>query len=164
MDNTGNFSFEVLQFALKLVCDVELISWTGEEGRERGDPAEESGYIINRHKHWFAIRKIKDHWWNLDSLLDRPQHVSPFYLTAMLSQFREEGCSVFLIRGALLEAGVYRFGDHDAAQWVVWWRESQLLPSANTLPSQQSNTHAYQTTGSDDEDLMLAIAMSQSLE
>lgn len=173
VDNTGNFSFNVLQSALQSVCDVELISWSGEEGRERGDPAQEAGFIINREKHWFALRKVKDHWWNLDSLLDRPEYVSPFYLTALLSQFRADGCSVFLVRGALLDAGTYRYGDHDTTPWVVWWRESQLLPSSHSSSQQQHSTGpisshllAAAATAQEedmDEELMLAIAMSESL-
>lgn len=153
------------------MCEVELISWTGEEGRERGDPTEEAGFIINRQSHWFALRKVKDHFWNLDSLLNRPEHISAFYLTALLSQFREDGCSVFLIRGTLLEAGVYRYGDYDAPQWVVWWRESQLLSTntaTNTSQQETLNGHLRvaglgREEDNDDDELMLAIAMSESL-
>ena len=73
---------------------------------------------------------------------------------------------MFLIRGALFEAGVYRHGDHDAAQWVVWWKESQLLRESGGQQHAASASSVGAIDGdgnSEDEELMLAIAMSESL-
>ena len=40
-------------------------------------------------------------WWNLNSTLDRPEAISDFYLSAFLQSMRQEGYSIFVVRGTL---------------------------------------------------------------
>lgn len=168
VDNNGNFSFDVLNYALNKVCEVDLISWAGNEGRTHEDLSNESGFIINSEHHWFAIRKIKDNWWNLDSLLEKPQHISSFYLEALLSQFREDNCAIFLIRGILPECGTIKDNSSDEAN-VIWWEESRLLGDAPNGRSSAQRPAGNIGVNSDlygdenDEDIMLAIALSESM-
>ena len=157
VDATGNFSFDVLKTALKNLYNVELISWTGEEGRSHIDPENESGFIINRKSHWYALRKIHDHWWNLDSLLDKPEHISPFYLSAYVAQLRNEGSSVFLVRGELPVCGHFNHDLDDTNPQALLWEESKLLGTKH----ESSNLSNYNEN--DDEDLMLALALSESM-
>ncbi len=161
MDNTGNFSFDVLNHALRSVCEVELLSWTGSEGRNHLDPNLEVGFIINQNNHWYTIRKVVDHWWNLDSLLEKPSHISPFYLNALLSQLRDDGCSIFLVRGNLSEAGTNKYTANDDPQGV-WWEQSRLLGNSSQEFSANYPLKSHNDNDLDD-DTMLAIALSESL-
>ena len=182
VDQTGNFSFEVLRTALQRICDVDLISWTGDEGRNIIDPTKEQAFIINREHHWFTIRKIKNNWWNLDSLLEKPAHISPFYLTALLGQFRDEEFSVFIVHGDLPSGGYLTYdntshtrtdstgggtgssGSSSEFPQAIWWEESRLLDQNEPHHSTVYTGPTPNEYGDDlDEDMMLAIALSESL-
>ena len=183
VDQTGNFSYEVLRTALQRICSVNLISWTGDEGRNIIDPTKEQAFIINREHHWFTIRKIKNNWWNLDSLLDKPVHISPFYLTALLGQYRDEECSVFIVHGDLPSGGYLTYDNtsHTRAggtgggagssgssssefPQAIWWEESRLLDQNESHHNKVYTGPTPDEYGDDlDEDMMLAIALSESL-
>lgn len=47
----------------------------------------------------FAIRKIENSWWDLNSTHNAPVFLSPLYLGAFLKQLQVEGYSIFVIRG-----------------------------------------------------------------
>ncbi|CAM9166412.1 unnamed protein product, partial [Ectocarpus fasciculatus] len=106
VDESGNFSVQVLRSALQRSHGLDLVSWSSEVGRGTKDPTEENGFVVNAHDHWFAIRQINMQWWDLNSTLDKPGYISNFYLSALLSQYREEGCTVFLVVGNLPSCGV----------------------------------------------------------
>lgn len=58
----------------------------------------------------FTIRRIAPHgWWNLNSLFPAPEALSDFYLAAFLDSLRDQGYTIFVVRGPLparqLEAG-----------------------------------------------------------
>jgi ataxin-3 len=126
------------------------------------------GFIINRNEHWFALRKIRNHWWNLDSLLEKPEHISPFYLSAYAAQLRNEGSSVFLIRGELPACGEFHRDMDEANPQALLWSESQLLGKRNTNNSSNTTNQGQSGGGysgnDDDDDLMLALALSESLQ
>lgn len=152
----------MLNTALKNSFGCELISWTGELGRLQIDPENENGFIINRHAHWYSLRKIGTHWWNLDSLIDKPEHISPFYLSAYVAQLRNEGSSVFLIRGDLPECGKYQYDPNEANPQALTWEESRLLgkPPISTV----ANSSYMMSEGDNDDELMLALALSESMK
>lgn len=164
--------------ALSRSFELELISWTGEDGRVHEDPTAENAFVINRENHWFTIRKIGNNWWNLDSLLDKPEHISSFYLSALLSQYRNEGCVIFLVLGNLPPAGSYSYSINDNFS-IAWHRETSLLKGQNNsinLCQTHENraldfndvlrdTSSTQMTSfkSEDEDLELVMALSASM-
>ena len=75
----------MLEVALETYHDIELISWTGEEGRVIvQDPVDEVAFIINHKNHWYTLRKVHDKWWDLNSTRQKPEHISPFYLSALI--------------------------------------------------------------------------------
>ena len=123
VDESGNFSIQVLITAVKRSHDLELILWNSNEGTNCEDPALENAFILNRQSHWFTIRKINNRWWNLNSTLLRPEEITPFYLTAFLAQFREEGYSVFIVKGNIPEQATRIYGDG----YGFWYKENQLL-------------------------------------
>ena len=131
VDESGNYSLEVLKNAL-LARGVELLSWTGEVARTV-DPLTETAFIVNRSSHWFTIRTVGPHYWNLNSTSDRPEMISDFFLSAFLAQLREEKYSVFIAKGSVPRAGGMPSNLHDPSpQNVDWWtvRELLLPPSA----------------------------------
>eukprot|EP01091_Cochliopodium_minus_P012276 TRINITY_DN3686_c0_g1_i1.p1 TRINITY_DN3686_c0_g1~~TRINITY_DN3686_c0_g1_i1.p1 ORF type:complete len:167 (+),score=34.91 TRINITY_DN3686_c0_g1_i1:70-570(+) len=66
----GNYSIQVLSEALK-VWDLNCISITSKEEFTKDikqNPSKQQGFICNLAAHWFTVRKIEGHWWNLNSL------------------------------------------------------------------------------------------------
>ena len=126
VDNSGNFSLSVLTAALKRSFDIELLSWSGSEGREQLEVTQEKGFVVNSDNHWYCIRKIGEHWWNLDSTLQRPEHVSPLYLEMYLSELRAQGNMIFLARGSVPVGGVLGYNATDNPN-AVWYTEANLL-------------------------------------
>ena len=106
VDASGNFSIQVLRAALQQHAQIELVSWSGEAGRQTVDPLQEDGFIVNRREHWFAIRKINGKWFNLNSTQELPEHISDFYVAASMAQLRNDGFTLFIpTRGRLPKAG-----------------------------------------------------------
>lgn len=97
VDNSGNFSIEVLRSAVNFPPhSLNLVSMAASDPAASGDITSYSGFIIHQSQHWFAVRKIHGYWWNLDSLLDYPQHISEFYLAAFINQQLYDGNLVFV--------------------------------------------------------------------
>jgi len=98
----GNFSIQVLSVALKRF-QLELVSSRHPNMKvAMKDPAAATeAFLCQSRDHWFAIRKVAEEWWNLNSTRKRPAKVSPFYLAAWLAQLETEGNTIFLVLGAL---------------------------------------------------------------
>jgi ataxin-3 len=95
----GNYSVQVLSEALKSF-DMVVGSINSPEMKGVLDqPQKEQGFICNLQAHWFAIRKLQGHWWDLNSLLKTPNHLTELYLGVYLKQLQLEGYSIFVVRG-----------------------------------------------------------------
>jgi hypothetical protein len=93
VDGSGNFSFEVLRSALKTVYDLDLVNVLQEDLMSRyGDITNMEGFIAHKDSHWFAIRKINDKFWNLNSMEKRPSIISPFKLGSEIAGYQKNGC------------------------------------------------------------------------
>lgn len=181
VDESGNFSIQVLKIALSRFHGIELISWTGEEGREKmADPTQEIGFIINCRSHWYTIRNINNNWWNLDSLKTSPEYISPFYLTAFLAQLRAEGHSIFVVKGlSSNKSKAHASLDKSQLNNSVWYSEKALL-SMSGMNTQDVKVQPFSGKGMrlggtgvatstndyigdfDDEEIMLAKAIELS--
>ena len=84
------------------------------------------GFICNRAAHWFAIRKINDRYYNLNSTLERPEIISHFKLAAEMEALQAAGYSVFCVleklpaacsNESMMELGLPQY----------WWKEADLL-------------------------------------
>jgi ataxin-3 len=143
VDNSGNFSITVLSTALMRAFGIELISWTSAEGRERcSDVQDQTAFLVHNASagHWFAVRKIGQHWWNLDSLLDAPEHISPFYLDAYMNQLRYDNNTIFIAKGSNWpRAGQYAYNPNDNPN-IIWYREEDLLNKAKYNRTDQRTT------------------------
>ncbi|EFJ08614.1 hypothetical protein SELMODRAFT_6002, partial [Selaginella moellendorffii] len=94
----GNFSIQVLQRALAAL-DLKCLPLNSPELATA--TTEIAAYICNLHDHWFALRRIGAQWYNFNSLLPAPQHLSSFYASAFLDSLKNEGWSIFAVQGEL---------------------------------------------------------------
>jgi Ataxin-3 len=121
VDAAGNFSIQVLRAALERMFELALPS-IGQEDLEssKRDITTYEGFICNRSDHWFAIRKIGPQFWNLNSMLERPEPISHFRLAAELESYKANGYSVFVVTQPLPLA------DRSTGSPKHWWRRADL--------------------------------------
>jgi ataxin-3 len=85
VDNSGNFSVEVLSNALR-GRGVELLRDAAEVTRSIDNPALHPAYLFNRNEHWFLVRRFEGlgggKWLNLDSVNPSPMPIGDFYVRA----------------------------------------------------------------------------------
>lgn len=79
-------------------------------------------------EHWFTIRKINSDWWNFNSLYPAPEQLSAFYLTAYLDSLREQGYTIFVIRGELPQSAAAS-GATDIDGPGKWWDAEEVSHS-----------------------------------
>ena len=136
VDDSGNFSIQVLRRALQRYNNIDLEPWFQQSGREDVDPLEQIGFVVNLSDHWFTIRKINDNWWNLNSTNPKPVLISQFFLSAFLHGLRAEGYSVFIATGNVPTHGdLSLFGDFMPQGSGTWYEESALLAEAEVARS-----------------------------
>jgi len=121
VDASGNFSIEVLRAALQNQYSISLPSILQENMRNQ-EVTDFEGFICNKESHWFAIRKINDLFWNLNSTLERPEQISHFRLAAEIESFQASGYSVFCVDGAPLPPS-----SREQGLPQYWWREDDLI-------------------------------------
>merc|ERR550537_1151746 len=66
----------------------------------RADPASCDGFIVNHGDHWFAIRRIGSHWFDLNSTQAKPKYISSTYVDMLLTTLQQAGKSVFVVAGS----------------------------------------------------------------
>lgn len=106
MDDSGYFSVQVISSALE-VWGLELVPYSSTDERIKDgitEPQKLNAFICNYRDHWLTIRKIGNQWFNLNSLLTRPQLLSDTFLSLFLAQLKNEGYSIFVVIGKLPES------------------------------------------------------------
>jgi len=100
VDDGGNFSIEVLKKGLASM-NIQIVAVGSEQARDVVKNAtKELAFICNLSNHWFAVRKLGDAWYNLNSLLKSgPELITDFYLSEFLYQLVAEKYSLFVVRG-----------------------------------------------------------------
>jgi ataxin-3 len=96
VDESGNFSIEVLRSALMTRHGLELPN-IRQQGVNHMEVTQMEGFICNRSSHWFAIRKINGRFWNLNSTNERPELISHFNLAREMEELQNAGYSVFCV-------------------------------------------------------------------
>lgn len=91
----GNYSVQVLSEALK-VFGVDVLPLG-----KQAPPPEVTAFICNLQEHWFSLRRLHGHWWDFNSLNSAPRWISDLALGVYLETLRQQGYSIFLIRGEL---------------------------------------------------------------
>lgn len=103
MDDSGYFSVQVISSALQ-VWGLELVPYSSTDERiNMSDPGKMKAFICNYKDHWFTIRKIGTQWFNLNSLLNKPELISDTYLSLFLAQLKNDGYSIFVVFGDMPE-------------------------------------------------------------
>jgi ataxin-3 len=102
----GFFSVQVIFAALQNV-GLTCTPIGSEHAKEAlSDPTYEKAFICNRSEHWFSIRKLGNFWFDLNSTKPTPSLISDLYLTMYMSQVRDQGYSVFVVRGNFPAAAI----------------------------------------------------------
>jgi Ataxin-3 len=189
VDDSGNFSIQVLNNAL-MGKGVSLDRWFDRQGEHPKDPLSETAFVVNLSDHWFTIRQLHGHWWNLNSSIEVPELVSNFYLSALLATLSGEGYSIFNVTGQIPESSTPQSVEYlPPISTATWYLDSDLLANkygksttatattveepkfqpfsgkGNKLVEKPSeNLLALHAGAENDEELQLALAISASLE
>lgn len=145
MDDTGYFSIQVISRALA-TFNLELIPLNSTDERAqraKSDPTTVQAFIFNMESHWFCVRRFHTHWFDLNSLHNKPKYMSTLYLTEFCRQMKEDGYSIFIVSGV--------FPDCRADHSPPYFDETVVEPPTVDL-----------TTTSSNEDLQRAIQLSLS--
>jgi len=128
VDESGNFSIEVLRIALLGRYELTLTN-VRHEGVRGLEITEFDGFICNRDNHWFAIRKINKRFWNLNSTKERPELISHFRLAAELAALQDSGYSVFCVVevGRLPPVCASDAERNERGLLQFWWNEADLI-------------------------------------
>ena len=123
-------SVDVLRVALsRPPVELDLVPIDDESLRTEGGDAGDSGggggvrgrqaFVLNHMEHWFTVRQhTSGSWWNLNSMLPRPEPISEFALDAFLAAMKQDGYSVFVVRGTMPPpAQPYSCGAQDGSEW-----------------------------------------------
>uniref|UniRef100_A0A0G4F1P0 ubiquitinyl hydrolase 1 n=1 Tax=Chromera velia CCMP2878 TaxID=1169474 RepID=A0A0G4F1P0_9ALVE len=100
----GYFSWNVMEEALRKKGLQAIQAQKPEMQVCMRDPTLQEAFICHQHDHWYAIRKIRGAWYNLDSLKPAPAFISDFYLAAFLQSLQAEGKTIYVVVGPLQSA------------------------------------------------------------
>ena len=128
VDESGNFSIEVLRSALLSMFELTLVNTLQETIRQQ-EITNFEGFVCNKSSHWFAIRKINDRFWNLNSTAEKPELISHFRLAAEIESLQSSGYSVFVVTeiGRLPKPALSQEEANVRGSDGFWWSESDLL-------------------------------------
>jgi Ataxin-3 len=156
-DDSGFFSIQVIQKALESF-GLELVPFKSKNQiaeEARINPILQQAFICNFKEHWFTIRKIGGHWFNLNSIFARPQYVTNTYLSILLAQLANDGYSIFVVNGNIPAS--------EADMRLETMAKEELLTRQNLLNQTESiimNNNEDNDNTDDDNDLKAAIKMS----
>ncbi|CAJ0581945.1 unnamed protein product, partial [Mesorhabditis spiculigera] len=101
MNELGFFSIQVMSEAVR-VFDLELINiMHPSQSYIREDPLRAEAFILNRHEHWFVVRRIAHLWFLLNSLHKGPELLSETYVGMFLQQMQLDEHVVYVVTGKL---------------------------------------------------------------
>lgn len=136
VDSYGNFSLQVLQQALLALPTPINLPNIGDETVAKVEPTSFEGFICHRENHWFAIRKINDRYWNLNSFLKKPELISQFKLATEVAGLQKQGYTVFIglpldrNSGGRLPPPCTSDGDVSKGVQKYYWNEELLVKTA----------------------------------
>ncbi|KAH9895091.1 Josephin-domain-containing protein [Cubamyces lactineus] len=176
MDDTGFFSVQVLEEALK-VWNLILVRWRSESMRAYQDhPHTQMGFILNQSQHWYTLRRFgsvspdpsldadpgNGHWFNLNSFLAAPERIGKLYLGMFLQQAEAEGYSVFAVVQRDPE-GPLAISRTEADEIAATIPESAATHYSSSRQASTSSHPLMGVEGFEDEDMELQAALQASL-
>jgi len=109
VDDDGNYNVQVLSEALKIYgAEIQALKSSEAIKMVEKNMSNINAFIFNSSTHWFAIRKIDNIWFNLNSTnsYPGPEIISDFYLSAFLQGTEDIGYTNFLVKNVPLLADV----------------------------------------------------------
>ena len=88
-----------------------------------------TGNPLCLQEHWFTIRRIFGDYWNFNSLFPAPQPLSQFYLDSFLATLREQGYTIFAVKGQLPQQQHDDAGKPDSHG--AWFTPAQVTCTAS---------------------------------
>jgi hypothetical protein len=134
-DDTGDFSVQVLQKALKDMFNVTMEPYKMHPGGLATN-GEEKLFIVNVQNHWYCFRKFRRVWTELNSLNEGPQVVSEMYVFGIIHTLVTEGHSVFQVSGDLPMCNGDVWLEFDKPENFT--HRKNFPPKGNTLVESQS--------------------------
>ena len=102
VDLDGNFNIQVLTKALNgCNCIIKNVKQNEISNILNNNNTNQNfGFIFNSIGHWFAIRKIENIWFNLNSTnsLPGPEIISDFYLSLFIDSCVNNGYTIFYVK------------------------------------------------------------------
>lgn len=169
MDDTGFFSVQVMHKALALwgLDLTPIASSTDEIAIDiRSNPTKATAYIFNMDSHWYCIRRFKTDpvlrptpneahaFFNLDSLLSKPEYMSSSFLTEYLKQMQNEGYSIFVVSGAFPECAA------EPLRYTINSAVPSTSPSPSSTKTQIIDLSQSDSKSEQDKDIQQAIRLS----
>ena len=142
VDPSGNFSLQVLNAALTNMFSISLTN-IRQEGALKNirDVTDLQGFICNKQSHWFAIRKINDRYWNLNSTNDCPIIISHFNLAKEIEKLQLEGYHVFFVKETLPQPCQSFEESEGRGLPQFWWKEEDLLSGGRSTSTNGATNH-----------------------
>ena len=107
VDLDGNFNIQVLTKALNgCNCIIKNVKQNEISNILNNNNTNQNfGFIFNSIGHWFAIRKIENIWFNLNSTncLPGPEIISDFYLSLFIDSCVNNGYTIFYVKDLPLQ-------------------------------------------------------------
>jgi len=104
----GNFSVQVLRKSLETM-GLQVINAYSEDAKGvMENPVKEEGFVCHLLNHWFSVRKLNGHWFNLNSIQKKPTYITPFFLSTYLQSLKMEKYMIYVIKGSfpkIMEGG-----------------------------------------------------------
>ncbi|XP_017773431.1 PREDICTED: ataxin-3-like [Nicrophorus vespilloides] len=158
MDDSGFFSVQVISSALE-VWGLELVPFSSADERVTSvfsNPCKMQAFICNYKEHWFTIRKLGNQWFNLNSLLNKPQLISDTYLALFLAQLKNDGYSIFVIFGVLPDCDA----DHLLKLKPAIQINSDIQEQDDTHLQEALQQSLHESKDCEEHELIKAIQMS----
>jgi Ataxin-3 len=144
IDDSGNFSIEVLKAALVEMHSIALLHLGSEHGKaylRQNDITTISGFICHKSDHWFAIRKIGSRYWNLNSSQECPTVISHFSLAVEMDLWSKGGYTLFCVLSELPEHTMSEINLESGNG--KWYKMSDLLKGSKVPLSATKASDAW---------------------
>ena len=190
VDAQGNFSIQVLSTALSNMFGLTLEDSRRPENKSiMQRPDAQTGFVLNRHSHWYCLRKLDGSWYSCNSMAMGPEKLTTSGnfsgLNTILRDLTSDNWTVFVVKGDTWPKPAVRNHGAPASNWVdpnnLPRDPNDELAFGNAAPKKeepkfQAFTGQGQTLGgtkrpaatadmsSMSEDEQLAMALSLSLQ
>ena len=123
VDASGNFSIQVLSQALHNRFGLVLEDSRRPDNRSiMQRPDSQSGFVLNRHSHWYCLRKIDNQWYSCNSTAMAPEKITSSgnfsNLLSILRDLASDNWTVFVVKGDKWPQPAPRNQNAPSSNWV----------------------------------------------